>query len=383
MDNKKLSVIVPVYNAEMYIEKCINSIIKQDYDNVEIIIVNDGSTDNTHEVCEAIAKTDNRIVYLTQDKMGAIAARRNGVENCSGDYICFVDADDFILEQAYSYAKDAMSKGIDLIHFSIARYFDESNCKIDRPKLKEGTYYREEIENIIFPRLIWNFDQKCSGFEPQLGVNIIRSELVKRQYKHLNESFWYGEDIAIVYPSILKAESMEIIDKCYYMHRQRIGECWPYVKNDNYFDGLSKLFNYLLVEFDEVLNLFDFRKQIDYFYMFAVQLKKVAYQDETFEKTALFPFNRVETGKRIVLYGAGNVGKQYYNQLVSINYCQSLLWVDRRADFIQDERVKSIGLIDSYDFDYIVVAIENKTICNEVFEQLIGNGVNEKKIVLI
>ena len=97
---EKITVIVPVYNVENYLNKCLDSIITQTYKNIEIIVVNDGSTDNSGEICQEYAQKDNRIVYIEQGNAGLSAARNTGLDNMSGDCVTFVDSDDWI-EQDY------------------------------------------------------------------------------------------------------------------------------------------------------------------------------------------------------------------------------------------------------------------------------------------
>jgi glycosyltransferase involved in cell wall biosynthesis len=91
-----VSVIVPVYNAEKYVEECIKSILNQDYSNIELIIVNDGSTDNSYEICKMISEKDERIQLYDRNNCGVGRTRNFGIEKASGKYITFVDADDFL-----------------------------------------------------------------------------------------------------------------------------------------------------------------------------------------------------------------------------------------------------------------------------------------------
>ena len=95
MDDK-ITVIVPVYNVESYLRKCLDSIIAQTYKNIEIIVVNDGSTDASGEICKEFSEMDHRIIYIEQENAGLSAARNTGLENMSGDYVTFVDSDDWI-----------------------------------------------------------------------------------------------------------------------------------------------------------------------------------------------------------------------------------------------------------------------------------------------
>jgi glycosyltransferase involved in cell wall biosynthesis len=98
-----LSIVVPIYNTEKYLTECIESIRQQTYSNIEIILVNDGSTDNSFEICLNEAKTDRRIVLINQKNSGLSAARNTGISACSGDYLGFVDSDDFISPNMYEH----------------------------------------------------------------------------------------------------------------------------------------------------------------------------------------------------------------------------------------------------------------------------------------
>ena len=96
-----ISVVVPVYNAEKYLDKCIQSIINQKYSNLEIILVDDGSKDNSLELCKKYAESDKRIKVIHKENEGVSTARNSGIEVASGDFIAFIDSDDYIDENMY------------------------------------------------------------------------------------------------------------------------------------------------------------------------------------------------------------------------------------------------------------------------------------------
>ena len=117
MKKNKFSIIVPVYNVEKYIEKCLESILNQTYDNFEIIVINDGSTDNSKKILDNY-KTNKKIKIINQDNQGLSIARNNGLGAASGDYILFIDSDDYIEEELLS----TLNKNInneDLIRFQV------------------------------------------------------------------------------------------------------------------------------------------------------------------------------------------------------------------------------------------------------------------------
>lgn len=108
--NTKISIIVPIYNAEKYIRRCIESILKQTYTNIELILINDGSNDNSLEICEKFKKNDRRIVIVNKKNEGVSVARNIGIEKATGELISFVDADDYLEENFLQELFNIMNK---------------------------------------------------------------------------------------------------------------------------------------------------------------------------------------------------------------------------------------------------------------------------------
>ena len=108
--NEKISIIVPVYNVEKYLKKCIDSIVNQTYKNLEIILVDDGATDRSGEICDELAKLDNRIKVYHKKNGGLSDARNYGVERATGSYVGFVDSDDYIDAEMYEKLYEAITK---------------------------------------------------------------------------------------------------------------------------------------------------------------------------------------------------------------------------------------------------------------------------------
>ena len=112
----KISIIIPAYNVEAYIEKCINSVINQTYDDIEVIIINDGSTDNTAEIIEKYSKIDNRIKIVNKYNSGVSDSRNVGIEMFTGDYVFFLDSDDWVEKDYIIKAVDVLEKNnIDIL----------------------------------------------------------------------------------------------------------------------------------------------------------------------------------------------------------------------------------------------------------------------------
>ena len=134
--NNLISIIVPIYNVEKYLKKCIDSIINQTYKNLEIILVDDGSPDNCGKICDEYAKKDNRIKVIHKENGGVSSARNVGVENATGEYIGFVDSDDYIEKDMYEVLINNLKK--ENADISIISNYEVYKNKIIENKKKEN-----------------------------------------------------------------------------------------------------------------------------------------------------------------------------------------------------------------------------------------------------
>ena len=158
--NIKISVIVPVYNVEKYIRQCLESIINQTYKNLEIIIVNDGTRDNSMKIVEEYL-SDERIKVINKENGGLASARNRGIEEVTGEYISFVDSDDYLKTSMYEILIKNLSNE-DIVVFNYARVDDKTN-KIQREKYLdtsfldnisiEKKYLYSELENVCWNKL--------------------------------------------------------------------------------------------------------------------------------------------------------------------------------------------------------------------------------------
>ena len=101
--NETISVVIPAYNVQKYLSACLDSVINQTYHNLEIIVINDGSTDSTGTICDDYARKDTRIKVIHQENQGLSGARNTGLNNCTGDYIFFLDSDDYLNSIKYAW----------------------------------------------------------------------------------------------------------------------------------------------------------------------------------------------------------------------------------------------------------------------------------------
>lgn len=149
----RVSVILPVYNCKGYVRDCIVSIIRQTHKNYEVIVVDDGSTDDTITEIKKIVGSDNRFIYICRKKKGVSAARNTGLEIASGEYIYFVDADDKIREDLFERALDTINKkGCDIFCFNYYIWFDQHN----KEKIASSSKTSQFLDNESFLKMIYS-----------------------------------------------------------------------------------------------------------------------------------------------------------------------------------------------------------------------------------
>lgn len=156
MSEAVVSVVIPVYKTEKYLDRCLESIVNQSYRNLEIILVDDGSPDGCPSICDEWAKNDKRIKVVHKQNEGLGYARNTGIENATGEYICFVDSDDYIdlrtVESAYKLANEYKTDIVTYGYFSINP--DGAAGVTMTPDTPKTVYENEEIMNYVLPNLI-------------------------------------------------------------------------------------------------------------------------------------------------------------------------------------------------------------------------------------
>ena len=224
------SIIVPVYNVEKYLYSCLDSIVNQTLDDIEIICVNDGSTDHSLSVIEEYAGFDNRVRVINQSNAGLAGARNSGIIVAEGEYILFVDSDDYISEYTCEILKNKISeskKATDIILFG-------THIFPDQPKADEWYYDTlntkdEYIENIDFNTLSVqrNLSVFCWRF-------CYKSNFINDNDISFDSTVRYGEDVVFLYKTLPSANCiMSISDKLYYYRHYRENSLMNEAKRDN------------------------------------------------------------------------------------------------------------------------------------------------------
>ena len=218
----KISVIIPVFNGEKYIKDCVRSLLNQTLSEFEIILINDGSKDNTADICNKLSKEDSRIKVIHQENSGVSIARNKGIQNANGEYLCFIDCDDYLDRDYLELLYNACINNNVKISACCIESIKENKELISRKSLKEGIYNCEQALEELF-----KFKDLNSGPCGKLfHKSLFDKELVFPNIRTY-------EDLLFVYKAIYKSKGLYFVENCkyYYIHRSGVGAMDKFIKN--------------------------------------------------------------------------------------------------------------------------------------------------------
>lgn len=252
MDNYKnnaeplFSVIVAAYNSEKWINDCLTSIINQTYKDFELIIVNDGSTDNTLKICHQFQRDDERIKIINKHNEGVVSARNIGIKNAIGTYIVYVDSDDVIDNLYLENLRKVIVNypNIDMIIFKYKEIFEDYvlvnalHFSYSNRMIAEGYYNKQQLKEYIYPHIFYIGNLVLSNWR-----SVYKRTLLLKHYC-TDTSIKYYEDYCYTYEYIYNCENAYFIDKVLYYYYRRNSNSISLADNYSY-DSFWKLFAYI------------------------------------------------------------------------------------------------------------------------------------------
>jgi len=379
----KVSVIVPIYNVGTYLENGIKSLINQSYHNIEIILIDDGSMDDSGEICEAYAKRDCRITVIHQKNNGVVSARKAGCHAATGEYIASVDGDDW-LEENYieNFVKAATESGADVI-WSISYYKEHK----DRTELYISDAYRMLVSDRKQRELV-RFVNGMQGFQNEIDYSIcnklIRKDLYIEAQDAVDEHLTRGEDLFFSLLLLTKTDHIYFVRNDGYHYEQR--ESSNTHNRQGYSDEKYRALQKSLYEFSDglpkeklsLVNIVDGYIMSTYMlYFFGTGQKE--------EDEYLYPFYQVKKHSRVVIYGAGSIGKSIVSYLNETHYYEMCAWIDGTgtAHSIGKWKAQPPKQLIGIEFDYVILATNKTGYIREMKECLYGYGIANEKIVSV
>lgn len=378
MCDEKISIVIPIYNTEQYLDKCVDSVLNQTYKNLEVILVDDGSTDDSGKICDYYAAKDERVVIIHQRNQGNNVARKNGVKIANGDYVGFVDSDDWIEPDMYQCMVDNIKKNnADIV--SVGFYLEYSNKteiyndEIDSNLYKIGKDTNKFIESV----LLGNTKSRLYSIQWNLVTKLFKRNVISVSQEKVNGVF-YGEDMAVTFESYYLAESISVINKPYYHYRQ-CNHSITHKKDVMLLSKLNEMYAYMKKLFESKNAGCLIQQELDRYFIRTINdvMPKVTGSEEIYNIKYLLPYK--DKGKKIVLYGAGRIGKDFYKQV--INAGMTCYWTDSNWKKIDNSCIISVEEALKKEFDKIVIAIKNEKIVQNVCNELKNKGVPESKII--
>lgn len=214
MQNPLISVIIPVYNVSSYLCQCLDSVVNQTYKNLEIILVDDGSTDDSGKICDKYALNDNRITVIHKGNGGQASARNEAIKNVNGEYILYVDSDDYIeYTHIQNLEQTAMEYNADLVQCVAIKFWNKVNeTKVARAKNKAP---KKQTYTATTALKEYSYQRK---FTPSPWCKLIKRELMEDLEFPVGTGF---EDMAIIYKIIGRAHMIVYLPEISYYYRQR------------------------------------------------------------------------------------------------------------------------------------------------------------------
>ena len=385
MGKEFFSVIVPVYNAEKYLIKCVDSILNQDYSTFELILVDDGSADNSAMLCDEYAKRDSRVHVLHKKNEGILKARLSGVMIAQNEYVTFADADDWLDDGTFSYVAQIISADWDLDLLDYGYRYNEDG-KVFTAEYNSGEYNAKAINDYLIEGMMFDYKIGRRRISPSLCSKFIRKSLYLSIASKITDEITLGEDAIITYPAICMAKKIYLSDKCLYHYRTNNTESCTHIFPPNRVLQIANFKDNFARILREIGRFDDLRYQLESYVRDFVEM----FSESWFSMNPqgllyLFPQERVPQDSKVIIYGAGTVGESY------IKYCKIKECVDivacvdkQYADLhpIMGMAVSSPEILLNTTFDYVVIAITSKQIAMEI-KKLIKEKyfVEEEKII--
>ena len=387
--NKKaeplISVIIPIYNTQEFLPRCLDSILNQSYANMEIILVNDGSTDDSVSICERYAAKDTRIQMISQPNQGIIVATKIGIRLCRGEYVMFVDSDDWIESELLEMLVQEMQRsGCELVCSNA--YMDSEDCTAEkRNMIPSGKYKTKSIAKDLF----YYKDTDYYGILPYSVAKLYPRKMLGEILENISDEIHYAEDKAIVFSFVFRDINVCFTDAIYYHYCVRDGSACQ-SENQNYLVELTAFYKYARKLFEGHKEREHLLRQLGKYLLqetkhainnklgLAMPGKPICIEPYQLDPTAFFPQK-----KKVILYGAGKVGADYYKQIKDCMNMELCGWVDKNYRKYQAEKLDILPIehIQKTEYDYILVAVRKQTIFREIKKELTDMGISEEAVI--
>lgn len=375
-----LSVIVSVYNEEKYLPKCLESIMNQKYQHLEILLIDDGSTDRSGQICDRYSEKDSRIKVLHKENEGLVRSRKTGLSVAKGDYIAFVDGDDWIDTDMYSEMMEIITES--KADFVSSGFIHEYKGRAVVQDVEEKEYYLDEcVRHRIYMSIIGRDD--FIKIYPSIWSKIFKADVIRNAYHKVPDELQQGEDVINLIQCILLSSKIIQTKREFYHYNYRDGS----ISNErkiSYIRKASELWNYcgnIILKNDRLMK----QEDVDFFLSQKLYQTFTDLRNHECDLIQYYTFPCIEKifNKKTVLYGAGMVGKDYLTQISKYEKCEIVSWIDKEYKTIHCvyRQVMGIEALSNIKYDVVLIAVLNEKTAEEIKKLLTENGIPGNKIM--
>ncbi len=379
----KLSVVIPTFNSRKYVEECVESVLAQSYQEMEIILVDDGSTDGTPEILHKMASGNNRIKLATQKHRGVTSTRKAGVGMASGEYVTFVDSDDWVENKYY----EKMMKNIgDEDVIMAGGHISETSAgqNVVQNPIPFGLYTGGEggVERIwknVFPDMGLT-DNSITRFWDK----VCRTSMMKEALEAVPDAVFIGEDRCAVTRVLLHSKKVKVIQEADFIHhRENNPDSLTHVIQEDYLMNMHYVYQFLKNTVAGHPYEIFLKEGIDRYLLLSVREHLLKYLGIERSHILYYPYYGRLKNAKIILYGAGRVGRLFHRHIIGDGEAELVAWVDRQYSKYQEEglAVLSPEYVKKMDFDYVILAVYERRVAMEIKKELKSMGVFETKIL--
>lgn len=376
---------MPAYNAEEFVKDCLDSLIRQTYKNIEIILIDDGSIDLTGEICDIYQRQYESLVKVEHCNHGGVSnARLLGAQKAIGKYVVFVDADDWI-ENDYISEMLSHMEGADIVAAGISRELmnEKGSIICEYNSISAGKYETNAERQELYGKMLYSGAPYQFGVLPYICNKMFRKELIQFLLEKINKCIFDGEDAVLLYQYLLLSRKIVLTDGCKY-HYVNHNNSASFSDSKEAYINATYIYQELYACFVESEYYETLLMQLDYYIRRMIWKKDPAAYLRV--NSFLFPYNKIEPDTRIILYGMGKAGNAFYQEISQTRYCKVIAWADKNPRCIigVDDTVPKIlpEEIKDYSFKYVVIAVQNRNTLCKISEELIYLGIDRQKIVI-
>ena len=254
-----LSVIVPVYNVEQYLSKCIDSILNQEFKDFELILIDDGSSDNSGKICDEYVIHNDKVKVYHQINGGVSSARNKGLNEAQGDYICFIDADDYILPNYFTFINQNV-KNCDIIKFGT-------------PNLHHFLFYYEFMDFL-----------SSEYFSPTIWSYVIKRELIEKYNIRFPINVTHSEDRSFLFKALLWVKKILVVNDNFYSYQYRpdsvIHQKLTHKASGSHLNALADIL--IFYKQCNITDAFPYKRVMKDLYFYFILLLKIPFKEFSF-----------------------------------------------------------------------------------------------------